>query len=249
VASDRKRPTVLVVDDDEVLLQVFSRVLARAGYAVLPAGTVAEALKQAGSAPDLGLLDLALPDGNGVDLARSLHALSPRLPLILMTAYPPRLAEHPELAHEFARVLTKPVNLAELHQVLQDVLAEGPAKKVAPLPKPEPVAVAVPATTPPHPSVPNVPDVSPAPSRLRSLRSAGLVVLVVAAIVFVIAFVAGVPLPGLASAREEKTVPPPPPLAVELLPDSPHTLLVPEEVRVALGIRRGKEDTFAVATV
>jgi cobalt-zinc-cadmium efflux system membrane fusion protein len=249
VASDRNRPTVLVVDDDEVLLQVFSRVLARAGYDVLPAGTVAEALQKAESAPDLGLLDLALPDGNGVDLAHSLHTLTPRLPLVLMTAYPPRLAEHPELGQEFVRVLTKPVNLAELHQVLQDILAEGPAKKALPTPKIEPAAVSLAATPPPHPAVPKVQDVYPAASRLRTLRSVGLMGLVVAVIVFVIAFVAGVPLPGLTSAHEEKTVPPPPPLAVELLPDPPHTLRVPEDVRIALGIRKGKADTFAVAAV
>ncbi len=248
MASEQKRPTVLVVDDDEVLLQVFTRVLARAGYDVLPAGTVAEGLKQAGSRPDLGLLDLALPDGNGVDLARSLHALLPRLPLVLMTAYPPRLAEHPEVGHEFARVLTKPVNLAELHQVLQTILAEGPTKKAAPALPPEPAPVAV-SGGHPHAPAPLAHAEHAAPSRGKKLRSVALMVTVLAVLVFVVAFVAGVPLPGLASDHREKTVPPPPPLAVELVADPPHTLVVPEDVRIALGIRKGKEDTFATAKV
>jgi membrane fusion protein, heavy metal efflux system len=63
------------------------------------------------------------------------------------------------------------------------------------------------------------------------------------------AFLFGVPIPGLTASGNEKTVPAPAPLGVELVPSTPHTLLVPEDVRTALGIRKGKADAVAVAAV
>ena len=65
--------TILLVDDDEVLSQVLRRVLTREGYTVVQAGNVAEALRAARSNnPQLALLDLCLPDGDGMELARQL---------------------------------------------------------------------------------------------------------------------------------------------------------------------------------
>jgi cobalt-zinc-cadmium efflux system membrane fusion protein len=135
--------TVLLVDDDEVLRQVLRRVLTRQGYRVVEAGHVAGALEAAREyRPDVALLDLCLPDGDGTELARQLHAESRRLPLVLMTAYPLRLRDHPELAQGFTRVLTKPLNLDELRQAIDSALAGAQAATPAgdpPLDPQEPV--------------------------------------------------------------------------------------------------------------
>jgi cobalt-zinc-cadmium efflux system membrane fusion protein len=118
--------TILLVDDDEVLSRVLQRVLAREGYAVLEAGNVAQALQLAHAhRPQLGLFDLALPDGDGVELARQLDDDGLNFPRILITAYPLRLREHPELSERFARVLTKPLNLDELRQTIHAALARS----------------------------------------------------------------------------------------------------------------------------
>src|SRR5579884_918383 len=94
--------TILLVDDDEVLSQVLRRVLTRDGYNVVEAGSVDQALQQAREhPPSLALVDLRLPDGDGVDLARQLEKQVGRFPLILMTAYPLRLRDQPELAKGF----------------------------------------------------------------------------------------------------------------------------------------------------
>src|ERR1700736_3571581 len=80
---------ILVVDDDEVLGQVLTRALTREGRTIVPANSMAQALEAARrQRPRLALLDLCLPDGDGVELARKLQAEYPDLPLILMTAYP-----------------------------------------------------------------------------------------------------------------------------------------------------------------
>jgi cobalt-zinc-cadmium efflux system membrane fusion protein len=122
--------TILLVDDDEVLRQVLRRVLTRDGYNVVEAGSVAQALERAHEqALSLGLVDLRLPDGDGVDLARQLEQQTVRFPLILMTAYPLRLRDHPELARGFAHVLTKPLNLDELRQAIESSLGV-PSKRV-----------------------------------------------------------------------------------------------------------------------
>lgn len=75
---------VLVVDDDEHVREALSRTLMRAGYACRTAGSVAEArdrLREA--AVGLVLLDLYLPDGSGMSLARDLTA-DDEAPAVLM---------------------------------------------------------------------------------------------------------------------------------------------------------------------
>jgi cobalt-zinc-cadmium efflux system membrane fusion protein len=115
--------TILLVDDDAILSKVLRRVLTRQGYRVVEAGTVAEALHVARTeGPDLGLVDLCLPDGDGVELARGLEHEGRVMPLILMTAYPLRLRDQPQLAEGFARVLTKPLNLEDLRETIERVL-------------------------------------------------------------------------------------------------------------------------------
>jgi cobalt-zinc-cadmium efflux system membrane fusion protein len=74
----------------------------------------------------------------------------------------------------------------------------------------------------------------------------GLPILLVAA-GLVLFFV--VLLPSLNSSNGDRTIEADPPLPVDLVGGVPHTLRVPEDVRKALGIRKGKEDQFAVARV
>jgi len=62
---------LLVVEDDVTVARALSRTLARAGYSVAVARSCAAARLLAQSF-DLAILDLDLPDGNGVDLARAL---------------------------------------------------------------------------------------------------------------------------------------------------------------------------------
>jgi cobalt-zinc-cadmium efflux system membrane fusion protein len=250
--SGQQRPSILVVDDDEVLLGVLGRVLAHAGYEIFTASSMEEALRQEEArSPQLGLLDLSLPDGNAVELAHALHMRRPALPLILMTAYPNRVLETPEAAGEFVRMLTKPMNLDELRQIVAAALAEKPMARpilsgnAAPAHPTRPLTAPAAALPRPAPS-----PSAPAPhSPLRAFRSGAVLVLLMIVLVLFLAFVAGVPLPGLASTYEEKTVAPAPALGAELVRGQPHTLLVPEDVRVALGILKGKQERIAAAVI
>jgi two-component system, OmpR family, response regulator MprA len=84
--------TVLVVDDDPSLRQVLERVLAFEGYDVETAPTGFDALERmqvparGSSVIDLIVLDLGLPDIDGLDVARRLRAEGHLLPILVLTA-------------------------------------------------------------------------------------------------------------------------------------------------------------------
>ena len=94
------RPAVVLnVDDNEPTRYMKSRTLRRAGYDVVEAGTIAEALAGlANHAPDLVLLDVRLPDGNGRDLCARIKSDSATARvLVLQTS-----ASHVDSAHRVA---------------------------------------------------------------------------------------------------------------------------------------------------
>jgi DNA-binding response OmpR family regulator len=73
--SERQAAAILVVEDSPRNLALVQAILARRPYRVAVATTLAEARSQVSdSAPDLILLDIRLPDGNGLDLVRELRA-------------------------------------------------------------------------------------------------------------------------------------------------------------------------------
>ena len=72
-------PSILVVDDDAAVRDLVVRILRSWGYAVVgQAGSVAEALVSADDLrPDVVLVDIGLPDGDGFSLTRQLRARRP----------------------------------------------------------------------------------------------------------------------------------------------------------------------------
>jgi DNA-binding response OmpR family regulator len=77
---------ILLVEDEPAISEPFSKALAREGFDAVVASTLAEARRVVERRePDLILLDLRLPDGDGRDLARELRSRS-RVPIIMLTA-------------------------------------------------------------------------------------------------------------------------------------------------------------------
>ncbi len=80
--------TVLLVDDDDVFRQQLGRAFTRRGATVLLAGTHAEAKRLVREHhPERAVLDLKMPDGDGLSLLRELLAESPELKVIMLTGY------------------------------------------------------------------------------------------------------------------------------------------------------------------
>lgn len=108
-------PSILVIDDDEVLLSLLRAVLQDAGYAVLatadgPLGIELFVRRR----PDLVILDLALPSMHGLDVLRALTASRPGARILVLSGYGAA-----ETVHEARRLgaqefLQKPVLNEEL---------------------------------------------------------------------------------------------------------------------------------------
>lgn len=80
------QPRILVVDDEPQIQRFLKPALMAVGYDVLQAGTVAEARRAiAAQAPDVVVLDLGLPDGDGKDVIASVRAFS-AVPIIVLSA-------------------------------------------------------------------------------------------------------------------------------------------------------------------
>jgi DNA-binding response OmpR family regulator len=79
-------PQILIVEDERTISEPLAKLLAREGFNANVAATVADALaKFAADKPDLILLDLNLPDGDGRDVAREIRRSS-GVPIIMLTA-------------------------------------------------------------------------------------------------------------------------------------------------------------------
>jgi YesN/AraC family two-component response regulator len=80
---------VLVIDDDPGTLETFGFILRGAGHTVAVAATGADGLRLArDAAPDLILIDLNLPDVNGIAVVRSLRLRGVDIPFVLVTGFP-----------------------------------------------------------------------------------------------------------------------------------------------------------------
>src|SRR5882724_5129310 len=88
VGESASAGSVLIIDDEAAIRESLETLLEMEGYSVQSAATADEGLTRIGSRPyDLVLLDLALPDRNGIDLLAELHVHDPQLAVIMITAY------------------------------------------------------------------------------------------------------------------------------------------------------------------
>jgi two-component system, cell cycle sensor histidine kinase and response regulator CckA len=119
--------TILIVDDEDGVRIALRRQLAAQGHTVLEASHGIEALALVRMQPgrvELVLADVVMPEMNGTELAATLQAEYPDLPVILMSAYAP--ASWTQVgAHQYiVPVLMKPFTgeqLAELIQIALDL--------------------------------------------------------------------------------------------------------------------------------
>jgi DNA-binding NtrC family response regulator len=81
-------PRILVVDDEDTIRHVLRRVLERRGCTVLDAGTAEGALEiVADNDPEVALVDIVLPDMNGLKLAQEIRTRHPDCEIVIMTSH------------------------------------------------------------------------------------------------------------------------------------------------------------------
>ncbi len=115
--------TVLIVDDEIRYRELYARVLRDAGFAVLEAGSAAEALLVLEkTAPDMIVSDVRMPGESGLDLLRRARGQKPELPFLLVTAYADVREAVDALKLGAVDYLAKPVDLDELLSAVRDTL-------------------------------------------------------------------------------------------------------------------------------
>src|SRR5579864_9320208 len=83
-----RKGSILVIDDEAEIREGLELLLKTEGYAVTMADTGQSGLSRLGEQPyDLLLLDVSLPDRNGIELLKDIRRLNPNLPIVLITAY------------------------------------------------------------------------------------------------------------------------------------------------------------------
>lgn len=113
---------ILVVDDEPKILQMISEFLATEGFEVITVENGREAVEIASSAPpDLMVLDIMLPEQNGLEVCRKIRTFS-ELPIIMLTAKSEEIDKLVGLELGADDYLTKPFSLRELAARIRAVL-------------------------------------------------------------------------------------------------------------------------------
>jgi two-component system, cell cycle response regulator DivK len=126
-----ERRRILVVDDNPGNLKLFTLLLASPRYDVQTASSAYRALDALGTMrPDLILLDLQLPDMDGLELTRKLKA-DPALcqiPIVVVTAYAMKGDEERARAAGADHYISKPVDKNVFRRVVAELVDDGGVK-------------------------------------------------------------------------------------------------------------------------
>jgi len=121
------KPVLLIVDDDELILEVYGDYFRQNQFDVKTAATVDQALRLIHQTPiHVILSDVVMPRKNGFDLYNEVHSIRPQIRFVFMTGYEhdPVVIERLESLN--APWLPKPAQLHQLLQLVQSVLSAEP---------------------------------------------------------------------------------------------------------------------------
>jgi len=122
-----KYKTVLVADDEQIILTMVSRMLERMGYVVLTANTPNEAIRlfrESKNTIDLVITDVIMPEMNGRDLAEHFLALKPGIKCLYMSGYTADIITNQEALDESVYFIHKPFTKNELETKVQEALGD-----------------------------------------------------------------------------------------------------------------------------
>ncbi len=115
--------TVLLVDDNAAFVENFEEILSNEGYAVRSAGSCAAARAEAAAGFQVALVDVRLPDGDGVEFAAALKRAWPEAEIILLTGFASLESAQAAVRAGAWAYLTKPCATPDL------LLAVGQARR------------------------------------------------------------------------------------------------------------------------
>jgi two-component system, cell cycle sensor histidine kinase and response regulator CckA len=121
---DPSQLTVLVVDDEAEVLAITTRMVQRVGYRVVSSNRPLDAIelfRAQFSSISCVILDLTMPQMNGIELLRQLRAIQPQLPAILCSGYSEEYTDGQYAQLGISSILAKPFRLDELRTALESL--------------------------------------------------------------------------------------------------------------------------------
>src|SRR5580658_4138214 len=117
--------TILLVDDDEIILHTLSKLLKHKGFTVTAAGSVLEALTLISSGQyDVLLSDLHMPGaGDGLTVVSAMRHANPKAITMLLSAFPEMNAAAHAILLQADEILVKPMNVTALVDAIKQRLA------------------------------------------------------------------------------------------------------------------------------
>ena len=114
-------PHALIVDDDRNAAEALAELIAKQGFSTACADSVERARDLLATTPDVILLDLVLPDGNGLELLRETTSRDLATQVIVVTGHASLESSIEAMRHGATDYLLKPINLSHLRAVLSRV--------------------------------------------------------------------------------------------------------------------------------
>ena len=112
---------ILYVEDNTIVREVTSELLAQDQRQIVSCATAEEALKAFAAAPfDLVITDVSLPAMSGIELTRSILQLKPRVPIILASGYDLDFGVENWAAN--VRSIIKPFDAAEIEALMSELM-------------------------------------------------------------------------------------------------------------------------------
>lgn len=109
------KPYILIVDDDQLILELYSDYFTQNGFRVSTAASASEALQIIRSdTPNIVLADVIMPQESGFDLYEKAQLSNPELPFIFMTGYEHDNKVIKRLKELQCKWLSKPISMDEL---------------------------------------------------------------------------------------------------------------------------------------
>ncbi len=113
--------SILVVDDEPAIREVFKHFLARRGHTVVTCGTAEEALRSTEEREfDVVVLDIVLPDMSGLEMAEALQRRNSRSNVIVLTGAPGQDEAVRARNLKIFRYLSKPIRATALIDIVEE---------------------------------------------------------------------------------------------------------------------------------
>ncbi len=123
----KDEPTILIVDDNEDLAETFAMILKRRGFSVETAGNGTSAVdKFKEQTYDVTLMDIVMPEMNGVEAFKKIKEMQPGAPVILMTAYSDEELIQTARDEGVHQIIHKPIHVEQLIKLITEAASSQP---------------------------------------------------------------------------------------------------------------------------